>query len=106
MIRKQTINSIKDTLVTVYKPLKIYLFGSYAWGKPTDDSDLDLLIIVSKSSKHSYERAVKGYHALRDLTISKDILVFTKKEFEESSNDVTTLCYKAKNDGKLLYAKP
>jgi predicted nucleotidyltransferase len=106
MIKKKTIDSIKNTLVAVYKPLEIYLFGSYAWGTPTDESDLDLLIIVSRSTKHSYERAVKGYHALRDMTISKDILVLTKKEFEESSEDITTLCYKAKREGKLLYAKP
>ena len=106
MIKKKVINSVKDKLVNTYKPLKIYLFGSYAWGVPTKDSDLDLIIIVSSSKKHSYERAIKGYHALRDMTIPKDILVFTKKEFDEHSNDVTTLCYKAKHDGKLIYAKP
>ncbi len=106
MIRKKVINSVKDKLVAVYHPLKIYLFGSYAWGSPTEESDLDLLIIVSKSRKEAFERPVKGYHALRDMTISKDILVFTKKEFEEKSADVTTLCYKAKHDGKLIYAKP
>ena len=105
MIEKKTINTIKKTLVEVYRPLKIYLFGSYAWGNPTEESDLDLLIVVSRSTKQSYERAVKGYRALRDMTIAKDILVFTKKEFEERSNDVTTLCYKAKHEGKLLYAK-
>lgn len=52
-----------------------------------------------------YERAVKGYRALRGMTIPKDILVFTKKEFEKSDQDVTTLCYKTKHEGKLLYAK-
>lgn len=106
MIKKQVINSIKNTLVDVYDPLQIYLFGSYAWGTPTNDSDLDLLIVVSRSKKQSYERAVKGYHALREMTISKDILVFTKKEFDQCAADVTTLCYKTKHEGKLLYAKP
>lgn len=106
MIRRNVINSIKDTLVAIYQPLEIYLFGSYAWGIPTKDSDLDLIIVVSRSSKESYERAVKGYHALRDMTIPKDILVFTKKEFDSHSKDVTSLCYKAKHDGKLIYEKP
>ena len=105
MIKKNTIDYIKNTLVATYRPLQIYLFGSYAWGEPTDDSDLDLLIIVSRSTKRSYERAVKGYRALRGMTVSKDILVFTKKEFREFSQDVTTLCYKIKHEGKLLYAK-
>lgn len=106
MISKQTINFIKDKLIKVYNPVQIYLFGSYAWGKPTKDSDLDLLIIVSRSTKHTYERAVKGYRALRGMTVSKDILVLTKREFEESAEDITTLCYKTKHEGKLLYAKP
>lgn len=105
MIEKKTIQAVKNTLVEVYHPLKIYLFGSYAWGTPTKDSDLDLLIVVSRSTKKSYERAVKGYRALRDMTVAKDILVLTKKEFDERSNDITTLCYKAKHEGKLLYAK-
>lgn len=106
IVKKNIIDSVKETLVSVYHPLKIYLFGSYAWGKPTKDSDLDFIVIVSSSKKHSYERAVKGYHALRDMTIPKDILVFTKREFDKHSEDVTTLCYKAKHDGKLIYAKP
>ncbi len=105
MIQNKTIHAIKKKLVEVYHPLQIYLFGSYAWGTPTKESDIDLLIIVSRSTKRSYERAVKGYRALRDMTVAKDILVFTKKEFEEQSSDVTTLCYKAKYEGKLLYAK-
>jgi predicted nucleotidyltransferase len=106
MVSKRTLNLIRDRLVKVYQPLEIYLFGSYAWGTPSDDSDLDLLIVVSRSTKKSYERAVKGYHELREMTISKDILVFTKKEFDENSIDVTTICYKTKHEGKLLYAKP
>lgn len=106
MINKKVIDSVKETLVSVYHPLKIYLFGSYAWGTPSEDSDLDLIVVVSSSEQPSYQRAVKGYHALRNMTIPKDILVFTKKEFDEISDDVTTLCYKAKHDGKLIYAKP
>ncbi len=106
MIKKQTIDFIKNKLIATYSPLKIYLFGSYAWGTPTEESDLDLLIVVSRSTKQSYERAVKGYHALREMTVPKDILVITKKEFDELSNDVTTLCHKTKHEGKLLYAKP
>lgn len=106
MIKKEIIDYIKNTLVGVYHPLKIYLFGSYAWGIPREESDLDFIVVVSSSRQPSYERPVKGYHALRDMTISKDILVFTEKEFDERADDITTLCYKVKHDGKLIYAKP
>ncbi len=105
MIDKKTINKVKDRLVNVYDPLEMYLFGSHAWGKPSKDSDLDLLIVVPTSDEKLHRRSLRGIRALIDLMISKDILVYTKKEFEERSSDVTTLCHKIKKEGKRIYAK-
>ncbi|RKZ30179.1 nucleotidyltransferase domain-containing protein, partial [bacterium] len=36
------INRMVEKLVAEYKPEKIILFGSYAWGNPDRDSDIDL----------------------------------------------------------------
>jgi uncharacterized protein len=106
MINKETIEEVKNRLVKTYNPIAIYLFGSYAWGSPTKDSDLDLLIVVDKSDEKSYKRPIHAYVALRGLEdISKDIIVYTKDEFELVSNNVTTLGYKIKKDGKVLYAR-
>jgi len=105
MINKSTLKEVKNRLVKTYDPLAIYIFGSHAWGTPTPDSDLDLLIVVEKSNEKTYVRPVVGYHALFGLELPNDILVFTKKEFEKRSKDITTLCFKIKNEGKLLYAK-
>jgi uncharacterized protein len=105
MITKDTIQEVINRLVKVYNPLEIYLFGSYAWGKPDDDSDLDLLIIIEDSEEKSHKRSIKGFDALWGLCISKDILVYTKKEFDERINNTSTLPYKIKKDGKVLYAR-
>ena len=105
MINKEVIEEVKDRLVKTYNPIAIYLFGSYAWGKPTEDSDLDLLIVIDESEEKSYKRPVIGYRALRGLDISKDLIIQTKAEFEESSSNVTTLGYKVKKDGELIYAR-
>jgi len=105
MIEKETIEEIKKRLVEVYNPIAIYIFGSYAWGCPTEDSDLDLLIVIDKSDEKTYKRPVAGYRALRGLNISKDLIVKTKKEFEQASDNITTLSYKVKNDGELIYAR-
>ena len=105
MIKKEIIEEVKKRLIEVYNPVAIYMFGSYAWGTPTEDSDLDLLIVVDKSDEKSYKRPVAGYRALRGLDISKDLIIKTKEEFEQASNDITTLIYKIKNDGELIYAK-
>jgi len=105
MIKKEIIEEVKKRLVEVYDPIAIYVFGSYAWGCPNEDSDLDLLIVVDESDEKSYKRPVAGHRALRGLDLSKDIIVKTKKEFEQASDNITTLMYKIKNDGELVYAR-
>lgn len=105
MIDQLTIEEVTKRLIEVYNPVAIYLFGSYAWGTPTEESDLDLLIVVDESDEKSYKRPVAGYRALRGLRLSKDLIVKTQKEFENSASNVTTLLYKIKEDGELIYAR-
>ena len=105
MINNETIEEVKKRLVKAYNPVAIYLFGSYAWGSPTEDSDLDLLIVIDESNEKSYKRTMPAYDALFGMGISKDIIVYTKEEFEKISSNITTLGYKIKNEGELLYAR-
>lgn len=106
MMENKLLTLIVDRLVDVYHPISIYLFGSQAWGTATPQSDLDILVVVDKSTEPSYRRPVKGYHALFGLKADVDILVRTKSEFDENFLDKSTLVHKIKNDGKLLYGKP
>jgi uncharacterized protein len=103
MISKELTDKIKNLLIQNYNPLKIYIFGSYAWGMPNEESDLDLLLVVDNSDLKVYKRSIKAYQALRDIRISKDILVYTAQEFEERCKDRTTLSYKIMNEGKMIY---
>ena len=105
MVNKKIIEEVKKRLVKVYDPLKIYIFGSYAWGDPTKDSDLDLLVVVEESDEKSYRRPISGHIALSGVDIPKDLIIYTKKEFEERTGDITTLCYKIKNEGREIYAR-
>lgn len=105
MISKETIEEVKNRLIKIYDPLTIYLFGSYAWGHPTDDSDLDLLVIVDKSDEKPQQRGFRASDALWDIIIPKDLLIYTKDEFLQKEHDTTTLCHKIKLDGRILYAR-
>ena len=105
MIKKEVIDEVKNRLIKAYDPLAIYLFGSYAWGSPTEESDLDLLIVIEKSDEKSYKRPISGYHALVGLEISKDIIVHTKEEFERLSKEISSLCHKIEEQGELIYAR-
>ncbi len=105
MISDRIIEEVKNRLVDVYDPVEIYLFGSYAWGKPDEESDLDIAIVVDQSDEKSYKRTIPGHDALFGLGISKDIIVYTKEEFENIASNVTTLGYKIKKNGELIYAR-
>lgn len=105
MISKNIIDSVTTRLVKAYNPITVYLFGSYAWGKPDNQSDLDLLIVVDNSKLNPQARIHQGSDALWDFVIPKDILVYTKEEFVARENDPTSLCYKIKKEGKVLYAR-
>jgi predicted nucleotidyltransferase len=105
MIENKTISEVVRRLVEVYHPIEIYLFGSYAWGTPTDDSDLDLLVVVETSNQKRYERPINGLLALFGLNISKDLIVSTRDEFTKNAVDESTLYFKIKQHEKRLYAK-
>jgi uncharacterized protein len=103
VISDDIIVEVTKRLVQTYNPIAIYLFGSYAWGAPTEESDLDLLVVVEQDNKTLCERIDAGYDALWGLGIPKDILVFTKSEFEQKAAQRTSLCHRIKKEGKLIY---
>ena len=105
MIKKEVIEEVKKRLVRVYDPLEIYIFGSYAWGSPTEDSDLDLCIVVNEIKGKKHDMLVDGHHVLFGLKIPKDIIIYSKEEFEKYSKNVTTLLHKIKEEGELIYAR-
>ncbi len=104
MITPEIIEEVKNRLVKVYNPIEIYLFGSYAWGHPDDESDLDLLVVVRTSDDKSHKRSIPGRRALFELDIPKDLMVYTQDEFNVRCANPTSLLYKIKNKGKVLYA--
>ncbi|MFI5265034.1 MAG: nucleotidyltransferase domain-containing protein [Candidatus Kapaibacterium sp.] len=46
MIRSEEIRNYGKMIAERFSPEKIVLFGSYAYGNPTSDSDVDLLVII------------------------------------------------------------
>ncbi len=81
---RKIIIEIVDRIIKVYKPKKVILFGSYAYGEPTEDSDIDLLIIKN-TDKRPIDRWVEVKRLLRDnsRTLPVSPLVYTEKEIEE-----------------------
>lgn len=51
MDRQKEIKKITGQIVEKYKPEKIILFGSWAYGKPKENSDIDLMVIKKNKKK-------------------------------------------------------
>ncbi|MCX8062899.1 MAG: nucleotidyltransferase domain-containing protein [Anaerolineales bacterium] len=78
----ETLPKAIENLVRQIQPEKIILFGSYAYGNPTPDSDVDLLVI-SNTAKPRRERVVAVSLALYPRMFPVDILVKTPQELED-----------------------
>jgi predicted nucleotidyltransferase len=80
---RSEIQKIVDRLVSHYSPQRVILFGSYAYGTPDADSDLDLLI-VKETDKRPLDRWMEVKRLLRDRrrTVAVSPLVYTPQELE------------------------
>ena len=102
-LTKDLLDRIIEKLVSSLKPEQIILFGSYAYGQPNENSDVDLLVVVSESNEPRYRGARKAYQALRGVGLAIDIIVMTKEEFERKINVRSSLVHKVMHDGRVLY---
>jgi len=82
---------------------KIILFGSYAWGKPTQDSDVDLFVVVRSSDQPAYKRATAVYRSLRNIAVPFDVIVQTRAEVERNVSLPSSLTHKVMEQGRILY---
>jgi len=105
MITEKKIAEIISRIVIGYQPDKIILFGSYAHGRPNNDSDLDLLII-KQTEQNPVERDKSVMKLLRGIKTSIDVMVYTREEFNKFKNVISSFEYQIAKNGKELWSKP
>ena len=86
-------------------PEKIILFGSFAYGKPTPDSDVDLLVIM-ESDLRPHARVVQISEVLSPRPFPVDIIVRTPSEVEERIAKRDSFFLEIMAKGKILYERP
>ncbi len=101
-VNKALLSEIVSRLINNLNPLKIILFGSYAYGQPNKDSDLDLLVVIDTK-----ERGVRRYAMLSKLLeprkVPIDIIVKTPGEIEAQLAGFNPFLKEILQRGTLLY---
>ncbi|MBU3965705.1 nucleotidyltransferase domain-containing protein [Patescibacteria group bacterium] len=100
---QKKIKEVVQRIVKEYKPEKIILFGSYAWGKTTPDSDVDLLIV--KETKNTRKTAMEIDGSIFPRPFPIDLLVYTPKNLKKGEKMNDFFIKDILNKGKVLYAK-
>lgn len=92
-----------DNIVASLKkinPERIILFGSYAYGQPNPESDIDLLVVV-KTDKSFHER-IQAIRPLLPKDRPIDLLVLTPEEYQ-STKKTNPLVTEIDNKGRVIY---
>ncbi len=104
------IEALKIEIVERLKPLdpdKIILFGSYAYGTPTEDSDIDLFLVKDIAAEEARDYKLKARKELRGLiykhNIGFDVLVGSESFINARDDYFYRVDIREK--GKALYAK-
>jgi len=102
MVAEMTIKAFALRVADQFRPEKIILFGSYAYGKPDKDSDIDLLVVL----KH-HESSIKMASDIRlalPADISVDVIVRTPERLQERLAINDSFMREIIEKGKVLYA--
>lgn len=101
MISQQQIDDITMQIASSYHPDRIILFGSYAYGNPSEDSDLDLLVVLPFEGRPVY----KSIEILEMLhpTVPLDIIVRTPEQLASRLAQHDFFLHEVIQKGKVLY---
>lgn len=88
-----------------FHPEKIILFGSYAYGKPTGDSDVDLLVVMNTNERSQIKRCLPVMRAITSRDFATDVIVRTPTEIDESLSRGSSFIHDVVTRGRVLYER-
>jgi predicted nucleotidyltransferase len=96
------LSEIAQKVVHAFRPKNIILFGSYAYGKPTSDSDLDLLIVMESRDRPA-ERIRKVSDLFDPRPLPMDFIVLTPAEMRQRLKGFDPFLEEVLEKGQRLY---
>ena len=103
---EQELQEVIRRIIESYAPQKIILFGSYAYGRPTPDSDFDLLILKETEEPPRQRRFIVR-KIVWPLPINTPVepIVLTQSELDQRLKLKDQFIQEIVSRGRLLYAK-
>jgi predicted nucleotidyltransferase len=104
MIETKQIKDIVNRIAVNYDPERIILFGSYAKGNYSEDSDLDF-ILIKDTVVPKYKRGMEVRRLFYRLAIPMDFKIYTSSEFKKELTNQYSFLSSALKDSKILYER-
>jgi len=105
MLSRQTIDEMAIKIAERFRPERIILFGSYARGEATENSDVDLLVVLDAPGPRGKRSAPILRMLTQEYEAPVDIIVRTQRGLSEWENVPGSLAHKALTEGITLYEK-
>ena len=103
MIDEQRIRELCERIVQEFQPHKIILFGSYALGTPTPDSDEDILVVLPFTGKN-FRKSLEILNRTNP-NFPIDLLARNPEDTERRYQEGDPLIREALDHGKVLYER-
>jgi predicted nucleotidyltransferase len=102
MVSIQEIERYCNAIAAAFRPQRIILFGSHAYGTPTEDSDVDVLVVMPKSRRAGRQTAAK-IHEKVDAEFPVDVLVRGEEEVERRVRQHDLFMTHVMSKGRVMY---
>lgn len=103
MVDMHTIQAISDRIAQEFRPDRIILFGSYAYGAPRPDSDVDLLVILPFEGK-GFWKSLEILNRV-DPRFAVDLIASRPGDADRRYAEGDPLIREAMDRGRILYER-
>jgi len=97
-------------ILSKFNPYLILLFGSYAYGTPNEDSDIDILVVtkddfIPQTFKEHTKIYMKISQAIRPINrqFAIDLIVHTLPMYKEFIRQDSSFSHEITTQGKIIY---
>ena len=101
-LNEESLMEVSRRIIDGFAPERVILFGSYAEGRATGDSDLDLLVVTARPLSRK-ERLARTQDLFRDMPLPVQVITISRQEFEETRDVIGGIAYPAAKYGRVIY---